>query len=46
LVVQGGWEPEPRRCIIAALHRIFSLSLPKTPSAGVTAASESEHDCG
>jgi hypothetical protein len=23
LVVQGGWEPAPRRCIIAAPHRIF-----------------------
>jgi hypothetical protein len=23
-----------------------TLSLPKTPSAGVTAAAESEHDCG
>jgi hypothetical protein len=26
--------------------RIEHLSLPKTPSAGVTAATESEHDCG
>jgi predicted tellurium resistance membrane protein TerC len=25
---------------------LWVLSLPKTPSAGVTAASESEHDCG
>jgi hypothetical protein len=34
-----------RGCIPQTQSRQNSLSLPKTPSAGVTATTESEHDC-